>query len=412
MIGLCVSRVPRFVAAPFVSALLASHQPTRSTRKPSACNSRRAAFDPTDPSRIRTSSTTGTSRGGAAHWSGDDCSIDFRASGDVKFNADFTDITSITGDGSSRSPRPRRGNIRRMTLKSDGGRLQRTWTVNGRDEAWDDDARRWLAALLIDLDRVTAAGVDYRFPALLAQGVGAVIDEAELMASDYPRGVYLRRLIDSATLTDGEYQRVVAIASRDIRSDYEMSRILRAIADRASFDNAAMRRRIFDAVGRMTSDYERSRVLQAIVTKSSIVARVRGQPPSSRRRRSRSDYERSRVLLAAIDNKALEADDVIPILETVTKSQSDYEKSRVLLAVAGAMVANGDNRKAYLRAADTIHSDYENRRVLSALVKQEARYAIAVERSRAALLDLSRPWPTTRTPHFASRTIDGSSSRC
>ena len=79
------------------------------------------------------------------------------------------------------------------------------------------------------------------------------------------------------------------------------------------------------------------------------------------------------MLLAAIDNKALQLDDAIPILETVTKSNSDYEKSRVLLAVAHRWTLTGESRKAYLRAADTIHSDYENRRVLSALVTQEAR---------------------------------------
>src|SRR6478736_6083132 len=29
-------------------------------------------------------------------WAGDDCSIDLRATGDVKFNSDFTDIVSVT----------------------------------------------------------------------------------------------------------------------------------------------------------------------------------------------------------------------------------------------------------------------------------------------------------------------------
>ena len=38
--------------------------------------------------------------------------------------------------------------------------------------------------------------------------------------------------------------------------------------------------------------------------------------------------------IAAIESKALEMDDVIPVLETVTRSSSDYEKARVMLAVA------------------------------------------------------------------------------
>ena len=372
MIGLCMSRVPRLVAAPFVFALLAVapastlDAQTVNLRQPSRCVRSNGSVENSHEER------DGRESRWHIHWSGKDCSIDFRASGEVRFNAAFTDVTSVSNGGSLEITATQGGDTRRMTMTPDHGRLQKTWSVNGRQEAWNEDAGQWLAGLLIDLDRVSAAGVDYRFPSLLAKGVTTVLDEVQLMASDYPRSVYLRRLIDSTRLNDGEYQRVVAIASLEIRSDYEMSRILRAIADRASFDNAAMRQSYFDAVGRMTSDYERSRVLQAIVTKAPM-SRDAGQQAIKSAGSFSSDYERGRVLLAAIDNKALEIDDVIPILEAVTKSQSDYEKSRVLLAVAGRWSLNGDTRKAYLRAADTIHSDYESRRVLSALASQETR---------------------------------------
>lgn len=306
-----------------------------------------------------------------AHWSGDDCSIDLRATGDVRFNRDFTDIASL-GGGSLEITEVQGETTRRMTMRSDNGRLVRSWTVNSRAQPWDDDAQRWLADLLIELDRVTAVGVDYRFPTLLAKGPGAVIDEAQKMHGDYARSVYLRRLVDSVPLSDANYQRVVVIAGHDMHSDYERSRILRAIADHTTFASTSMRAAYLDVVGDMSSDYERSRVLQEIVTRTPLSRDV-GQGAIRAAGSFSSDYERSRVLLAAIDNKALQLDDAIPILETVTKSNSDYEKSRVLLAVAHRWTLTGESRKAYLRAADTIHSDYENRRVLSALVTQEAR---------------------------------------
>jgi len=371
MIGRVIPRVPRFVAAPFVSALLACAASAIAAQSVTLRPSARCLRSNGSIENWHESNDGRDSRW-RVHWSGDDCSIDLRATGDVKFNADFTDVASITSDGSLEITATQAGNIRRMTIKADQSRLRRIWTVNGREEAWTDESRAWLAALLIDLDRVTAAGVDYRFPTLLAKGPGAVIDEVQLMASDYPRSVYLRRLVDSVRLSDADYQRVVVVTARDIHSDYETSRILRSIADRASFANSAMRQSYFDAVGHMSSDYERSRVLQAILTRTPV-SRDAGQHAIRAAALFSSDYERSRVLLAAIDNKALELDDVIPILETAAKSQSDYEKSRVLLAVAGRWSLTGENRKAYLRTADTIHSDYENRRVLSALVLQETR---------------------------------------
>jgi hypothetical protein len=309
-----------------------------------------------------------------ASWAGDDCRIDLRATGEVKFNADFTDIVSVNNGGSVDITDVDGNTTRRLNMRSDGSRgMTRTYSVNGREQPWDDAGRRWLANLLIDLDRISAAGVDYRFPSLYAAGGSrAIIDEVEKMSSDYPRGVYLRRLVDTQRLSDAEYQRVVEVAAHDMSSDYEMSRLLRAVAEHASLDNDSMRTSYLAAVGRMSSDYERSRVLQTVFAKSAIsheVARSAVKAAGS----FSSDYERSRVLLAAIESKALSTEDLIPLLETVTRSSSDYEKSRVMLAIASRWTLAGDARKAYLRAADTIRSDYENRRVLSALVRQETR---------------------------------------
>jgi hypothetical protein len=309
-----------------------------------------------------------------AHWAGDNCSFDLRSTGDIKFNADFTDIASVSDGGTVELTEVQGSTARKLTVRSDaGGRLTRNYAINGREQPWDDDARRWLAEALVELDRMTAVGVDQRYPKLFAAGgARAVIDEAEKMSGDYARGIYLRRLVDSAPLTDDEYQRVVSVASRDMRSDYEMSRLLRDVADHSSLDNAGVRTAYINAVDRMSSDYERSRALQAILAKPSVsrdVARAAARAAGT----FSSDYERSRVLLAAIESKRLEGDDAIAIIETTARSTSDYEKARVLLAVAARWTLSADARKSYLRTADTIRSDYENRRVLAALVKQESR---------------------------------------
>jgi hypothetical protein len=309
-----------------------------------------------------------------ARWTGDDCSIDLLATGEIRFNSDFTDIMSVGNGGLVDITEVQGNTMRRLMIRHDRVGLTRTFFVNGRDQPWDDAARRWLADLLIDLDRSTAIGVTYRYPLLYANGgAKAVIDEVEQMTGDYARSVYLRRLIESANLGPAEYERVVTVTSRDMSSDYEISRILRSVGERSSLDNGGMRAAYLRAVERMSSDYERSRVLQTIVTKSNMSREV-GQAAIRTATTFSSDYERSRVLLAAIANKALDVDDAIPILETVTKSSSDYEKSRVMQAVAARWAITGEARKAYLRAADTIKSDYENRRVLAALINQEVRY--------------------------------------
>lgn len=307
-------------------------------------------------------------------WSGGNCRIDLVATGELRFNNEFTDITAISSDGTLDLVDVDGSTTRRLAMRSDrSNNLVRTYYVNDREQPWDDAGKRWLASLLIGLDRMSGIGIDYRFPTLLAGGGPlAVLDESEKMESDYARSLYLGRLVDRERLNDAEYQRVLDIASREMRSDYETSRVLRGVADHVSFNNDAVRVSYLAAVSRMSSDYERSRCLQAVFAKSSVsheMARgaVRAASDFS------SDYERSRVLLAALESKAISGDDFIPVIETTMRSRSDYEKSRVLRAVAEKGAMSSDARKAYLRAADTIRSDYENRRVLSALVKQETR---------------------------------------
>jgi hypothetical protein len=363
--------LPRLVLAPLITVVLTYAPPRpidRTALVPAPCRhtggSNHNSYEQRDGGLIRW----------RAHWSGDNCSIDIRSNGEVRFNPDFTDIVWMSNGGTLEITETQGSTARRLSMRYDGsGRVVRAWAINGREQAWDGDAQRWLADLLVELDRMSGIGVNYRFASLHARGgAPAVIAEVEKMYSDYVRSIYLRRLIDSTNLTDAEYERIVAVAARDMSSDYEMSRVLRAVAEKSPLDNAGMRRSYIAAVGRMTSDYERSRVLQTIVAKAPTshevgAAAVRAAGSFS------SDYERSRVLLAAIANKSLDVDDVLPILETVAKSTSDYEKARVLIAVAARWTILGENRKAYLRAADTIRSDYENRRVLSALVMQETR---------------------------------------
>src|SRR3954454_3097516 len=57
-----------------------------------------------------------------ARWSGEDCSIDLRATGELKFNADFTDIVSIANGGSLDITDVDGNTTHRLSLRPDGSR--------------------------------------------------------------------------------------------------------------------------------------------------------------------------------------------------------------------------------------------------------------------------------------------------
>ncbi|HEV8150907.1 MAG TPA: M56 family metallopeptidase, partial [Gemmatimonadales bacterium] len=200
-------------------------------------------------------------------WTGDNCSVDLRADGDVKFNADFSDVTSITPGGYLEISVRMGGNLRRLEIRSEGGALRRTYSINGTVSPYDDAARAWLAGFLIELDRHTAFAVDARVPALLQQGgASAVLDEIDKMSSDYVRGVYYRKLLISAKLSPSEVRRVAKSAGTSMSSDYELGRVLSALAEQYSLEDAEVRTAFIDAAGTLESDYERAQLLLVVIS--------------------------------------------------------------------------------------------------------------------------------------------------
>src|SRR5262245_27879329 len=117
------------------------------------------------------SSTSITEDNGKKKWTvkldGARCSVDFRMEGTVQFNDDFTDLVSLSSDGSFRLYVNDDGERRQLEIEPGPNGLERTWKVNGREQPYDDAARAWLGRFLIELDRRTAIAVSQRLPILL-----------------------------------------------------------------------------------------------------------------------------------------------------------------------------------------------------------------------------------------------------
>ena len=146
----------RIAAAPLLVSLLLYAAPTAAARALSPIRSERALCR-RDGRSVENSHEQHNNEVvlWRARWAGDDCSIDLRATGDVKFNSDFTDIVSVSNGGSLDVTDVDGNTTRRLRMRPDGRGMSRTYSVNGREQPWDDSARRWLAGLLIELDRIS-----------------------------------------------------------------------------------------------------------------------------------------------------------------------------------------------------------------------------------------------------------------
>jgi beta-lactamase regulating signal transducer with metallopeptidase domain len=343
----------------------------------------------------------GNNKSWKVSWSGDGCSVDLVAKGDVKFNADFSDVSEISSGGYLEITVREGESTRRLEFRSQGGTLRRTYTIDGNAAPYDDAARAWFAGFLIDLDRHTGFAVEWRFPALLKQGVSAVLDEIDRMGSDYVRGLYYQKLFRNAKLSASEVRRAASTAGTTMESDYELGRVLAALAEQYSLADAQVRTAFIEAAGTLQSDYERAQLLLAVIGKGSVtpeaghtIVKLAGGMSSDYEKSRvllalggsrlvdpmtaapdyldvvagmKSDYERGRVLKLIVDSGQLSNESLLRVLDVTQTMSSDYEAANVLIALATRNQVDGVVRDAYLKAADRLKSDYESQRAKSAL---------------------------------------------
>lgn len=306
----------------------------------------------------------------SATWSGDNCSLDLRAEGEVKFNAEATDIQSISSGGFFEINLRQNDTLKQVRVSPSGSGLQYVYKINGTQQPFDGEAKKWFAQFLLDLERTTGFAADARVPALLAKGgPTAVLDEINNLQSDYVRGIYFRKLLEQPNLPSPVVQRIIRQSGDQIHSDYEMARVLMTVGKQYDLPDEASRTAFINAAGKLKSDYEHSRVLIELLRRPNISRENVGMALTSAGS-IKSDYEKSRILLSLMDQKAFEQSQLDFYLKLVSSIHSDYEKSRDLLAPMQKYTLAGEQINRIMDATAGIGSDYEKSRLLLGLAKQ------------------------------------------
>jgi beta-lactamase regulating signal transducer with metallopeptidase domain len=286
---------------------------------------------------LKETSSTSHSDGKSKYWavkiSGPDCKVDMRVDGEVEFNDTFTDVKSLSRGGAFKLDVTEGGVRHELDMQERSGSLNRVYRVDGRERSFDSDAQNWFAQFLVTLDRRTAVGVDQRLPVLLRQGgVGAVLKETALMPSDYARGRYYEKMMETRQLNDGEKAQVLRQAATMTKSDYYASTLLSQVS-KGGYSNNELRTAALAMLDAMDSDYYRSTSVATIVGQ--------GRPT---------------------------ADDMDVLVRTVERIKSDHYKLEVLNRLVGGQL-QPQHRAALTRAARSIESDYYASEFLKTLVK-------------------------------------------
>jgi beta-lactamase regulating signal transducer with metallopeptidase domain len=305
-----------------------------------------------------------------ANWSGGNCNLDLHAEGEIKFNAEATEIQSISSGGQFEVNLRQDDTLKQVRVTPSASGLQYVYKVNGKQQPFEGEAKAWFAQFLLALERSTGFSADARVPALLAKGgPNAVLDEISNLQSDYVRGVYFRKLLEQPKLPAPVIQRVIKQAGEQINSDYEMARVLMTVSKQYDLPDEASRTAFLTAANKLKSDYEHSRVLIELLRRPNISKENVSMALNSAGS-IKSDYEKSRILLSLLDQKAFDQSQLDFYLKLVSSIHSDYEKSRDLLTPMQKYKLTADQTNRIMDATSGIGSDYEKSRLLLGLAKQ------------------------------------------
>jgi hypothetical protein len=364
--------------------------------------------------------------------------FDVTLRGSIIFTDDLTDVQSLSDGGSFTIRDWSRIVPHTVEVKSSGGKLTHAYYIGGMSRPWDNDARTFLATQLPVLVRRSGLGAEARVKSIFERkGASGVLEEVDLLGSDYARRLYLVGLIDVAHFDSNGVQPVLSRVARNMTSDYDRRLVLERIASQVTLDQrgaaayaesmASMKSdydqrqaltaliksngavvdgdAIVAAVGHMKSSYDKRMVLADAIArplsldgkKNVLVATIdmqsdydRGQvltayvqrfgvEPAVRQpffaalRTMKSDYERRRVLTDVARKGAFSPDIQQAAFDVVSMMSSDYDRAEVLLAFVNAQGVDSANRRAFVSAAERIGSSHDQNRVLAALVRSERR---------------------------------------
>ena len=302
--------------------------------------------------------------------SGGNCTLELRAEGRIEFTPDFTDIRSLGRNGFFRLDVTENGTRRQLELEERNGSLARTWRVDGREQTYDDAARRWFAGFLIQLDRRTAIGVDVRLPHMLRTGgVDAVLRETAQIPSDWARGQYYTKLTKAATLSPADAARVLRQAAMLTKSDYYANGLIQAYAV-YGLSGADERNAVTAMIDGMDSDYYRAESIKTLVGRgrpgAAEIDFLLNQIP-----RMKSDHYQVDVLKRVLANRNLTADQQASLARAASSVASDYYAAEFLQAIAATGQMAPTVRRAYLDAVRNIEGSHYAAEALGTFMRRQ-----------------------------------------
>ena len=249
------------------------------------------------------------------------------------------------------------------------GTVERQFFVEGEEQEWGAEANRFVAEVMPIVLRETAINVDERIAWLIeTQGHAGLLDEIELIQSDFAQRVYTVRYAQKESIATQDFERLMKLTADHMSSDFDVRTTLIETFD-AEMPTGASLDALLAAGQMISSDFDVRMVLDHIGP--SLPSTPEGTTAYLDLARTISSDFDMRLVLQALLTRTNADDDLVARAFDVAGSEisSDFDLRVVLSEAAGRVGQSDTLARAYTTAAGSISSDFDHRLALTALAE-------------------------------------------
>ena len=352
-------------------------------------------------SSTRISSNDGTYR--YTHKSGSN-RFEVEYDGKIEFTDDDKAIKSISRGGFLRIRKTSFGNRRELLAEPNSDGTINYQVYEGRRKVeFEDEARKWLADIILEVVRTTGIGAEGRVKRFYGQGgTDAVLKEVDEIRSDFVSHIYLKELLDTKNLSDNELVKIAGYVPSELDSDHYITEVFKDYGDlffktdkateaflgsirRMDSDhyvsiilkralredlNDAMVIKVLDAADIMDSDHYKTNVFKDLLDRRDLSDNVIDQIVKSAADID-SDHYATIVLRDALDRPNLSDKAFENLIEAVAHIDSDHYVTETFRSMLRGRDVSEKVVEAVLDKLEYMDSDHYRNLIISDLIRDQ-----------------------------------------
>jgi hypothetical protein len=297
-------------------------------------------------------------------------SFEVEHKGEIEIADDDRDIVSISNGGYVQISKTSFGSRRKIRIEGVSTGLKREYYVGSRRVEWEPEGKQWLAEILPEAIRSTGFGAKSRVERFYKKGgVAAVMEEIQLIDSDYVKSIYASLLLDKSGLSSDEIVETLQGVAEEVGSDYYLSNVLKDNVDKLLNDDATSNA-FFRAVAEIGSDYYASVVLKEALEEGNF-SDEQSEAIIEAAKSISSDHYMSSVFKEVMDKDDISDHLISKIVIATEDIGSDHYQSEVLKKVVNRDQISAEVNKALLETIGNISSDHYMTEVLKEMLDNQ-----------------------------------------